>query len=102
MMATSTYEAVYIAAKAIENAGTLDTPAIRDALANLEMPQLVEPMNNGMITFSKDFHESKFRLSMEQLYWDEAIGECRPKIVWPDELKETDFKLPDWYKPGSP
>ncbi len=29
------------------------------------------------------------------------IGETRPKIVWPDSVKETDFVLPDWYEPGS-
>jgi branched-chain amino acid transport system substrate-binding protein len=39
---------------------------------------------------------------MEQLYWDDSLQELRPKIVWPADLKETDFVLPDWYQPGSP
>lgn len=99
MMATSTYEAVYIAAKAIENAGTLNKSAIRDAVANINMPQFVEPMVNGTISFSKDFHESKFNLVMEQLHWNATLGECRPTIIWPDNVKEGDFELPDWYKP---
>jgi branched-chain amino acid transport system substrate-binding protein len=38
---------------------------------------------------------------MEQLVYNQTIGESRPKIVWPDNLKVTDFVLPDWYKPGS-
>jgi hypothetical protein len=38
---------------------------------------------------------------MTQLIWDEQAGECRPKIVWPDTVKEKDFVLPDWYQAGS-
>jgi branched-chain amino acid transport system substrate-binding protein len=101
MMATSTYEGVHIAAQAIENAGTLNKTAIRDAIAAISMPQVVESMVDGKITFSKDFHESNFNHFMEQLFWDEKAGECRPKIVWPDNLKVTNFVLPDWYQPGS-
>ncbi len=98
MMGCSTYEGVYIAAKAIENAGSLDKAKIRDALENLEMPQLIEAMKGGMIKFSKDYHETKFDLYMEQLFWNDSLGELRPKIVYPENLKETDFVLPEWYK----
>jgi branched-chain amino acid transport system substrate-binding protein len=58
-------------------------------------------MKDGTISFSKDFRESQFDHWMEQLYYNSTIGETRPKIVWPDNLKSTDFALPDWYKPGS-
>ncbi len=102
MMGASTYEGVYVAAEAIKNAGTLDKEEVRASLAALEMPQVIEVMQNGVITFSKDYRESKFELYMEQLIWDETAGETRPKIVWPDNIKETDFVLPDWYEPGSP
>jgi branched-chain amino acid transport system substrate-binding protein len=101
MMGTSTYEGVYVAAKAIENAGTLDKAAVRDALANLQMPQMVEAIRDGTITFSKDFREVQFELFMTQLIWDDKAGETRPKIVWPDNLKEQGFILPDWYEAGS-
>ena len=101
MMGASTYEGTYIAAKAIENAGTLNKADIRQALVDLRMPQLIEYMKNGTISFSKDFRESQFDHWMEQLYYNSTIGETRPKIVWPDNLKGTDFVLPDWYKPGS-
>ena len=101
MMGASTYEGVYIAAEAIKNAGTLDKEKVRASLAELEMPQIVEVMQNGVINFSSDYRESKFALYMEQLIWNESVGETRPKIVWPDSIKETDFVLPDWYEPGS-
>lgn len=102
MMGASTYEGVYIAARAIENAGTLDKERVRAALAELEMPQMVEAMKGGKITFSPDFRESKFELYMQQLIWNDAVGETRPKIVWPGSVKETEFVLPEWYEPGSP
>ncbi|MDD1677839.1 MAG: ABC transporter substrate-binding protein [Methanomicrobiales archaeon] len=101
MMGTSTYEGVYVAAKAIENAGTLDKQKVRETLANMEMPEIVEAMDGGMIRFSKDFREVRFGLFMEQLKYDSTVGECRPTIVWPDNLKDSTFVLPDWYKPGS-
>jgi len=102
MISASTYEGVYIAAEAIEHAGTVDKAAVRDALAELEMPQLVELMKGGVVTFSPDYRESKFELYMQQLLWDESGNETRPKIVWPASVKETDFVLPAWYEPGSP
>jgi len=101
MMGASTYEGVYIAAKAIENAGTADKAAVKQALADIKMPQIIEAMKDGTISFSKDFRESQFDLWMEQLSYDQASGECRPRIVWPDNLKVTEFVLPDWYQPGS-
>ena len=102
MMGASTYEGVYTAAEAIKNlGGTLDKEKITASLAELEIPQIIEVMQNEVITFSPDYRESKFDLYMEQLIWNETVGETRPKIVWPDSVKETEFVLPDWYKPGS-
>ncbi|MCK4270147.1 MAG: ABC transporter substrate-binding protein, partial [Methanogenium sp.] len=102
MMGASTYEGIFIAAQAAEDAGTLDKEKLRDAVAEIEMPQIIEVMQNGTISFSKDYREATFELYMEQLFWDDAAGELRPKIVWPDNIKETDFTIPDWYVPGSP
>jgi branched-chain amino acid transport system substrate-binding protein len=101
MMGASTYEGIYIAAQAIGNAGTTDKAAVRQALVDLNMPQVIEAMKGGTISFSKDFRESRFDLWMEQLAFNQTIGECRPNIVWPDNLKVVDFVLPSWYKPGS-
>lgn len=102
MMGASTYEGVYTAAKAIENAGTLDKPQVRNALDSLNMPQVIEYMQGGTINFSQDFRESKFDLYMSQLVWNETSQQLRPKVVWPDRIKEADFVLPEWYSPGKP
>ena len=101
MMGASTYDGVYIAAEAIGNAGTTDKAAVRQALAGLKMPQVIEAMKDQTISFSPDFRESTFNLWMEQLAFNQTLGESRPNIVWPDILKVTDFVLPSWYKPGS-
>lgn len=100
MMGVATYEGVYIAAQAVEDAGTLNKTQVKDAIAHMQMPQMVETMENQTICFSSDFRESKFDLTMEQLFWDGSVNETRPKIVWPASLKETDFVLPDWFEPG--
>jgi len=101
MMGASTYEGVRILAQAISDAGTVDKASVQQALVNLKMPQMIEAMQNGVITFSPDYHESQFKLYMEQLIWDPVSGETRPQIVWPDNLKATNFVVPDWYTPGS-
>jgi branched-chain amino acid transport system substrate-binding protein len=101
MMGASTSDGVFIAAQAIGNAGTTDKTMVRDALANLKMPQVIEPMKNQTIAFSPDFRESGFDLWMEQLAFNQTLGETRPSIVWPDNLKTTDFILPSWYTPGN-
>ena len=101
MMGASTYDGIYIAAQAAGNAGTTDKAAVKQALVDLNMPQVIEAMKGGTISFTKDFRESQFDLWMEQLAFDQTLGECRPKIVWPDNLKVTEFVLPSWYKPGS-
>jgi len=101
MMGASTYEGVFIAAKAIGNAGTTDKATVKQALVNLKMPQVIEAMKGQTISFSPDFRESTFDLWMEQLAFNQTLGETRPTIVWPDNLKTTDFTLPSWYKAGS-
>ncbi|MDO8872467.1 MAG: ABC transporter substrate-binding protein [Methanoregula sp.] len=101
MMGASTYEGVYIAAQAAGNAGSTDKAAIKQALVDLNMPQVIEAMKGGSISFTKDFRESQFDLWMEQLAFNQTLGETRPDIVWPDNLKVTDFTLPSWYQPGS-
>jgi branched-chain amino acid transport system substrate-binding protein len=100
MMGVATYEGVYIAAQAVENAGTLNNTRVMEAIAKIQMPQMVETMKNQTISFSPDYRESKFELTMEQLFWDGSVNETRPEIVWPAGLKETDFVLPDWFEPG--
>jgi small-conductance mechanosensitive channel len=67
---------------------------------SVQVPEMVESMENGTISFGNTFRESKSNLFMEQLHWDPATQLLRPTIVWPAELKQTDFQIPDWYRPG--
>ncbi len=101
MMGASTYDGVFIAAEAIKKAGNTDKAAVRQALVDLEMPQIIEAMKGQTCSFSPDFRESAFDLWMEQLAFNATLGESRPVIVWPDNLKTTEFVLPAWYVPGS-
>ena len=101
MMGAATYEGVYVAAAALEQAGTTDKGALINALNSIRVPEIVESQQGGAISFANPNREAQFNLFMEQLHWDAAKQELRPKIIWPDELKETEFQLPDWYQPGS-
>jgi branched-chain amino acid transport system substrate-binding protein len=100
MMGAATYEGVYVAAAAAQQAGSTGRAALVTALGSVKVPEMIESMENGTISFGNTFRESKSNLYMEQLHWDPATQTLRPKIVWPAELKETEFQLPDWYRPG--
>ncbi|NLV27794.1 MAG: ABC transporter substrate-binding protein [Methanomicrobiales archaeon] len=101
MMGAATYESIYIATKAIEEAGTTEKGAVQKTLSDLTTDHMMEVMKDGKITFSPDYHESSFDLYVEQMKIDPAVGEIRPSIVWPESIKEKGFEIPDWYQPGS-
>jgi branched-chain amino acid transport system substrate-binding protein len=98
MMGASTYEGVYIITQAVENAGTKDKKAVIEVLGTLNMPQIIEYMQGGAITFTPDFRESKFDLYMEQLMWNQTEQVVRPVIVWPENIQQQPFSLPNWFK----
>lgn len=98
MMGASTYEGVYIITQTVENAGTKDKKAVIEALGTLNMPQIIEYMQGGAITFTPDFRESKFDLYMEQLMWNQTEQVVRPVIVWPENIQQQPFSLPNWFK----
>jgi branched-chain amino acid transport system substrate-binding protein len=111
MMGADTYDAFYIAKDAIERAGTLDKSAVRDAIESCDMNQMLIITENSKIEFSTatdTYHEIAPFTFVEQLFYDETIGECRPLVIWPetapgvDNFKQTDFVLPADYEPGSP
>lgn len=101
MMGAAAYESVYIAKKAIEDAGTVQKGAVQKTLSEISMDHMMEVMKDGLIQFSPDYRESSFVLYVEQMRMDEAAGEIRPHIVWPESIRETGFVIPDWYQPGS-
>jgi len=110
MMGADTYDAFYIAKDAIERAGTVDKAAVRDAIESCAIDQMLIITETGKIEFSvgTDYHEIAPVTFVEQLIWNEDVGECRSKIVYPatapgvGELKQADFVLPTAYEPGSP
>ncbi|UCC58962.1 MAG: ABC transporter substrate-binding protein [Candidatus Bathyarchaeum sp.] len=110
MMGADTYDAFYIAKEAIENAGTLEKSAVRDAIEDTDMEQMLIITESGRIEFSTEedsYHEIAPFTFVEQLIYDETIGECRPKVIWPTTapgvgtIKQADFVLPENYEPGS-
>ncbi len=54
------------------------------------------------------YHEIAPFTFVEQLIYDNAIGEARPVVIWPESapivgtIKQADFVFPENYEPGSP
>ena len=111
MMGADTYDAFYIVKDAIQRAGNLEKSAIRDAIEDCSLDQMLIITETGKIEFGTgedNYHEIAPFTFVEQLYYDETVGECRPKVIWPatapvvGNIKQADFVFPDNYEPGSP
>ena len=111
MMGADTYDAFYIAKDAIERAGTLEKSEVRDAIEETNMDQMLIMTESGKIEFSTSpdaYHEIAPVTFVEQLIYDESLGESRPVVIWPETapivgtIKQAEFVLPDNYEPGSP
>ena len=111
MMGADTYDAFYIVKDAIQRAKTLEKSAVRDAIEDCSLDQMLIITETGKIEFGTDednYHEIAPFTFVEQLYYDETVGECRPKVIWPatapvvGNIKQADFVFPDNYEPGSP
>ncbi|TRO48916.1 hypothetical protein E2P60_00230, partial [Candidatus Bathyarchaeota archaeon] len=111
MLGADTYDALYIAKNAIENAGTLNKEAVKNALEETDMPQSLLIMENERITFStgENYHEILPRTFIEQLIWNPDPGELQPYVVYPQTMPGIDgdfaqmyFSLPIEYEPGEP
>ena len=111
MIGADTYDAVYIAKNAIENAGTLNKEAVKNALENTDLPQSLIIMQNERITFSTgtNYHEILPKTFIEQLIWNPDPGALLPYVVYPQTMPGIEgdfaqlyFTLPPGYEPGSP
>jgi branched-chain amino acid transport system substrate-binding protein len=106
MMGADTYDAFYIAKNAIESAGTVEKAAVRTAIENTDMPQMLIQTTTGKIQFSTgvNYHEISPVTFIEQLTWDTATSQLKSQIVWAPAgssgLKQADFTLPTGYEPG--
>jgi branched-chain amino acid transport system substrate-binding protein len=111
MLGADTYDALYIAKNAIENAGTLNKEAVKNALEETDMPQSLLIMENMRITFStgENYHEILPRTFIEQLIWNPDPGELQPYVVYPQTMPgiagnfaQMEFFPPLEYEPGEP
>ena len=111
MMGADTYDAIYLAKDAIERAGTLEKSAVRDAIESCSLDQMLIITDTSKIEFGTDtdnYHEIAPFTFVEQLFYNETLGECRPLVIWPETapgvgvIKQTDFVFPENYEPGSP
>ena len=94
VLGVSAYDAVYIAAKAFERAGTLDKAKVIEALGGLEAARYVMPIRGGKSLFDPKYREVDFYLIAQQLVWDEKVKELRPLVVWPRDVAEAKSKRP--------
>jgi len=107
MMGADTYDAFYIAKAAIESAGTVDKAAVRTAIANTDLNQMLIMTQNCKIQFSSgvDWHQIKPITFIEQLAWNSTSNKLESQIVWApttiSNFTPTTFKLPAGYQAGS-
>lgn len=94
LLGVSAYDAVYVAAAAVERAGSLDRAKIIEALGKLEIDQMVLPVKGGKIKFDPKYREVDFFLFAQQMSWDDKVKELRPTIVWPGTLAEAKYRHP--------
>ncbi len=110
MMGADTYDAFFIAKAAIEQAGTVDKAAVRTAIEQINIPQMLIMTQTGTVQFSTstNYHEIAPITFVEQFTYNATLQEARPQIVYPatvpgiGTLKQADFVLPTGYQPGSP
>ena len=106
MMGADTYDAFYIAKDAIQRAGTVDKAAVRTAIQNTNLNQLLIQTKTGKIEFSTgvNYHEIAPVTFIEQLKWDATNNHLTSQIVWSPpgstNLKQVDFSLPTGYQAG--
>jgi len=102
MMGADTYDAFYIAKAAIESAGTVDKAAVRTAIEQTNIDDILILTSTGKIQFSTgvNWHEISPVTFIEQLKYNATLGQCRSVIVWPESvpgvgtIKQADFVLP--------
>ncbi len=110
MMGADTYDAFFIAKAAIESAGTVDKAAVRDAIEQSKLDDMLIMTKTGKIEFSTgvDYHEIAPVTFVEQMVWDNVTNALKPMIVWPNSvpcvgvIQQKNFTLPVGYQAGSP
>lgn len=97
MMGADTYDGIYLAASAIERAGTMDRTDVRDAIKMTNEKEMLILIEGGNIAFD-EYNEISPKIFIEQMFWNAETEELTPVIILPDDLKSQDFVLPDKYE----
>jgi branched-chain amino acid transport system substrate-binding protein len=93
LFAATLFDSIFILKRAVEEAGSLEKARVREALAKLDIPGLTLPVQGGRIRFDEN-REVRFSIFVTQLLFDPALGETRPRIVWPPEMATAAFRFP--------
>lgn len=93
--ASGAYDAVYIAAEAIERAGSLDPDAIVKALEETDFVGV-----GGRIVFTRS-HDLMFGPGFATAAFVQWRGFNERVTVWPPDIKTGDIELPPWMKRAS-
>jgi branched-chain amino acid transport system substrate-binding protein len=87
-----TYDAVMVVAQALEDAGSADPTAVRDAIAETDYEPLV--VSDGPVQFDETGQNTNAGIVVMQVQ-DAAV-----KQVFPNELAEAEYRFPA--VPGTP
>ncbi|ADB58887.1 ABC transporter substrate-binding protein [Archaeoglobus profundus] len=88
------YVAGLILQKAIEDAGTLDTEKVKEALEKMDIMTFY-----GRISFDTgEYYGRQKGHEMVYLQWQKKNGELIKEVVWPEEAKSADLVYPLYIK----
>ena len=110
MMGADTYDAFFIGKAAIESAGTVNKSAVRTAIEQTNLDDMLIITKTGKIQFSTgtNYHEIDPVTFIEQLKWDATTSQLKPAIVWPatvsgvGTIQQSQFALPTDYPLATP
>ncbi|MCX8126019.1 MAG: ABC transporter substrate-binding protein, partial [Dehalococcoidia bacterium] len=93
------YDAVYVLAKAIERAGSLDTEKLITALEATDHEGAI-----GRIRFDKKNHQTVYGLNPKETACAALVQWQKPGtrvVVWPVEAADGKIQLPPWMAPAT-
>ncbi|MGC9189639.1 MAG: hypothetical protein ACP5GG_02830, partial [Conexivisphaera sp.] len=87
LLGASGYDAVWVAAYALHDAGTTQNTAVINALATMSPPPqlvvLVKPSSTG--TLFNSFHEVSLQPLELEVFWNSTSGQPYTQVVWPSQ-----------------
>jgi len=88
LLGASGYDAVWVAAYALKDAGTTQNTAVINALATMSPPPqlvvLVKPGSNGALFNS--YHEVSLQPLMLETFWNATSSSVYEQVVWPSQF----------------